>query len=104
MHLSQLRNIRSIPNIIEPLEHVAEVLHDCHQALANKAKRRWDRLSSFSLEDLGHLIVSELITSQRDTSVLVLVRVHEGLRSEEADIADRDKLERLVLDCVLPAG
>lgn len=104
MHLSQLRNICSITHIIEPLEHAAQVLHHCHYTLSNKPECSWDRLSSLVLEYFSHLIIGELVTSQRDASVLVLIRVYEGLRSEEADVADRDKLERLVLNRILPAG
>lgn len=104
MHLSQLRNISPIAHIIKPLEHVAQVLHHCHQSTANKAECGWCRLSSLILEDCVHLIVGKLIASQRDTSILVLGGVNKGLRSKETDVGYRDELEWLLLDCILPAG
>lgn len=104
MRLSQLLNIRLAPYIMKPLEHDAEVLHHGQQGFYYEAESRWYRPSSLSLEDLGHLIEFEPVTSQGDTSISVLVGEHKGLRSEKANIADRDKWQRFFLHHILPAG
>lgn len=104
MNLPRLWNVRSVTNVVEPLEHGAQVLHHGHQALGNESESGRNRFPCLCIEDLGHLIECELISSQRHAFVLILIGAHERLRSEEANVTNRNQLKWLLLDHGFPAG
>lgn len=97
MNLLHLRNIGRITHIVEPFEHVSKVLHHIQYTSHHEAERSRNFLTSLLLEDLCPLLKRQLITSQRNRTTLVILRIQEDFRRDRADIIDPDHLQRLPL-------
>lgn len=97
MNLPNFLNIRRIPFIMEPPEHVPKVLDHSHHGRTQEGKRSRNILPSLLLEDLRKLVKGQLIARQRDRPTLVVSRIQKDLRRDRADITAPDHLQRLPL-------
>lgn len=97
MNLPHFLNIRRIPFIIEPLEHVSKLLNHTHNTRTHKVKRSGHIPTSLLVEAPHKLIIRQLITSQRNRPPLIIPRIQEDFCRNRTYITTSDHLQRLPL-------
>jgi hypothetical protein len=93
---SALVDVGLVPELHEPLEHGAELLHHVQDQAAHESERDGHLPAKDLLEGLGGLRLGELVAGEADGAVAVGGRfgVGEGQGGEDADVARADELKR----------
>jgi len=104
MHLPQLWNIRLVTLRAEPVDHHAQLGHHVLQEAAQEPEGAVQAGAGLVLEGLGDLLRVELVASQTDGFVVVLLGLLEREECEVADVCRCDPLEWLVAEGVAEGG
>lgn len=97
MQPPNLRQIRPIPDLLEPPKHIPHLLDQRIDNAHDEPKRSGQLLARLLLVDLLELVVRQLVAGQGQRIVLPLrgLRLQEGLGGEVPDVAGGDELQLL---------